>query len=237
VLDSLRGVPFANSKEEMEALFKRFDKNNDGVLDWDEVWESMKPLQKLLAAKKFDWKMDPQTTVEDFEKNVKEMFKSADITQTNYLEVKEFEQFGEYFFSSVKDMKLFSKEFDVAEIFKTFDKDGDGRLDWDDIWEKMFPICAKIKAKKFHWVCPPNIKQTDFRNMVKEMYKCADENKNDILEHGEFEIFSRFVCNSMEDCPNLVNTLAAFTQLFEELGEGNEDLDWKEVWHSMKYTV
>jgi Ca2+-binding EF-hand superfamily protein len=32
----------------MAALFGRFDKNNDGVLDWGEIWESMKPIHAVI---------------------------------------------------------------------------------------------------------------------------------------------------------------------------------------------
>lgn len=38
VLNTLHGIPLAKNKTEMAALFGRFDKNNDGVLDWDEIW-------------------------------------------------------------------------------------------------------------------------------------------------------------------------------------------------------
>jgi len=93
--------------------------------------------------------MDPQTTPEEFDTNIREMFKAADINNSEALDLNEFEKFGEMFMDSVKDMKLFDKDFNLQKIFETFDKNGDGMLDWDEIWQKVLPISTRMKAKSY----------------------------------------------------------------------------------------
>ena len=49
MLEALSNHPLSDSKEDLRSLFERLDKNKDGVLDWDEVWESFQPMQEKLA--------------------------------------------------------------------------------------------------------------------------------------------------------------------------------------------
>ncbi len=62
----------------MDSVFQNFDTNKDGVLSWDEVWTSMKPLLLKVEKKIFAWKATPDMSTDDFKLMVREMFEAAD---------------------------------------------------------------------------------------------------------------------------------------------------------------
>ena len=78
LLQSMTGLQLAESKESIDQLFQRFDKNKDGKLDWSEIWAAVEPIQTKIQSKKFSWEAKPGMSADDFKKMVKEMFDVAD---------------------------------------------------------------------------------------------------------------------------------------------------------------
>jgi Ca2+-binding EF-hand superfamily protein len=48
VLEAINGLSIADDEDDVGAMFARFDKNKDGILDWSEIWEAIKPLHAKL---------------------------------------------------------------------------------------------------------------------------------------------------------------------------------------------
>lgn len=78
-----------------------------------------------------------------------------------------------------------------------FDTNKDGRLDWDEVWNKMAPIISRIRSKNFEWTAHHNIKANEFRAMCMEMFEVANHDKNATLSPDEFKAFRFFVIESL----------------------------------------
>jgi Ca2+-binding EF-hand superfamily protein len=48
VLEAINGLNIDDEEDDIGAMFGRFDKNKDGILDWNEIWDAIKPLHAKL---------------------------------------------------------------------------------------------------------------------------------------------------------------------------------------------
>jgi len=53
VLEAMQGVNFDG--DTLGNQFKNFDTNKDGVLDWEEVWAMMHPLEHAMKERDYAW--------------------------------------------------------------------------------------------------------------------------------------------------------------------------------------
>jgi len=85
VLDSCATLCLADKEKTYDTLFSNFDRNHDGVLDWQEIWTGMSPLLEQSKKKNFTWEAKPTMTSGSYELMVKEMFDAADANRDGVL--------------------------------------------------------------------------------------------------------------------------------------------------------
>lgn len=109
------------------------------------------------------------------------------------MELDEFKHFALHLLAAIKELKISDFQESVDQLFTRFDANKDGKLDWGEVWTAVEPIQTKIQAKKFAWSAKPGMSAADFKNMIKEMFDVADENKDAVLVLDEFKQFSLYV--------------------------------------------
>lgn len=128
-------------------MFLDFDKNHDGQLSWEEIWTSIHPLEQKIKAKSFKWHMEPGILPSEFKTQVRQMFEVSDMNHDNVLELDEYKQFTLYLLESLSAGVIGEDSTPIGDLFASFDKNKDGRLDWEEIWESMTVITEKLAEK------------------------------------------------------------------------------------------
>jgi Ca2+-binding EF-hand superfamily protein len=160
--------------------------------------DALSPIIKDLNHKKFNWKATPDITADDFRKIVKQMFNAADNNRDGVLQLDEFKQFSLFILEALSDMQLFNQQQSAEDMFKKFDVNKDGVLEWTEIWQSVEPIYSKIKGKMYHWKTTKSTTAAEFKTMVKQMFDCADDNRDGVLQLDEFQQFTLFVLEGLD---------------------------------------
>lgn len=92
--------------------------------------------------------MEPGIEPALFRTQVRQMFEVADLNSDNVLELDEYKQFFLYLLEALSTgTGILDGSDDVGEMFSRFDKNHDGRLDWEEIWESMTVVTEKLAVK------------------------------------------------------------------------------------------
>jgi len=84
------------------------------------------------------------------------------------------------------------------------------------------------------WIATPDMSNEEFKNMVREMFEAADENKNQLLTIDEFKQFTLFVLEAIQGV-NFSEEVTIENQ-FNKFDENKDGvLDWDEVWKMMSH--
>ena len=115
-------------------------------------------------------------------------------------------------------------------MFVNFDKNRDGKLSWEEVWESMQELLAKIKSRTFSWNCTASMSKPDFKNMIKEIFDCADVNKDGVLILAEYKQFTLYVLEALEglEIPDEEEEISSLFARFDTNQDGK--LDWNEIW-------
>lgn len=97
--------------DDLDIMFKKIDKNNDGTLSLSELKEGMKEVLGAWPAEQIDWN--------DF-------FESVDINKDGIVDYQEF------LTASLNRQKMLT-DTNVDAIFNVFDIDGDGHIDLNEL--------------------------------------------------------------------------------------------------------
>jgi Ca2+-binding EF-hand superfamily protein len=93
----------------------------------------------------------------------------------------------------MEGLKLARNETAVEELFKKFDQNKDGKLDWEEVRNNFEPVKAQMASKAFYWHVTPSLTCDEYQMMVRQMFDVADENKDEVLQPEEFKQFVLFV--------------------------------------------
>lgn len=96
----------AEDLQELSALFKKWDSNNDGFLSFEELEENMADLTQLFSLN---------------ENEIKEMLRNADVNKDDRVD------YTEFVTAAFDKQKLLNKE-NLDKVFKMLDADGDGKI-------------------------------------------------------------------------------------------------------------
>jgi calcium-dependent protein kinase len=99
-----------DEKNELLELFQSFDKNNDGVLSEDEIYEGYKSILGEVDAKK----------------EVERIMTEMDIDKNGFID------YNEFIMAATNRQKVLNKD-KLEATFKMFDKDGNGSISLDEI--------------------------------------------------------------------------------------------------------
>lgn len=132
----------------LTAIFNTLDENKDGTLTIEEIKKG-----------NFDGNLGVSKLGE---KNidVEEIFRSIDTDKSGVINYTEF-------IASTMDQKIYLKEEKLYEAFKTFDKDGSGKISTDEVKQIL-----KV--------------ENDDVQMVEEMIKSFDINNDGEIDYNEF---------------------------------------------------
>lgn len=132
----------------LKDIFNTLDKNKDGTLTLEEIREGIYRIN-LAVSKLSDKSLD-----------IEEMFKSIDTDKSGVINYTEF-------IASTIDQNIYLKEEKLYEAFKTFDKDGSGKISTDELKQIL-----KV--------------QNDDVEMIEEMIKSFDINNDGEIDYNEF---------------------------------------------------
>jgi Ca2+-binding EF-hand superfamily protein len=91
--------------------------------------------------------MEPGILPSEFKTQVRQMFEVSDMNHDNVLELDEYKQFTLYLLESLSAGVIGEDSTPIGDLFASFDKNKDGRLDWEEIWESMTVITEKLAEK------------------------------------------------------------------------------------------
>jgi hypothetical protein len=66
LLEALNGMQLSNFNMATEDMFRKFDINKDGVLEWFEIWSSVESVFSKIKAKQFSWKTSRDMSADEF---------------------------------------------------------------------------------------------------------------------------------------------------------------------------
>lgn len=147
ILKVLMECKFLNKDQEasVRATFDKFDKNGDGIVDKDELYEAIHEIdprmteedaQRIIAA--CDFNVDGGLDLDEFlgaricmkigekEERLKKLFKCLDLDDSKYLTADEIIAALE----SIKGSGI--PEVEAQELIKSVDQNGDGKIDYEE---------------------------------------------------------------------------------------------------------
>jgi Ca2+-binding EF-hand superfamily protein len=128
-------------------MFKRFDINKDGVLEWGEIWDSIEPVYSKIKGKQYHWKTSNNTTAAEFKTMIRSMFDCADENRDGVLQLEEFKQFTLFVLEGLEGLNLHTNQSSVGEMFSKLDKNKDGVLEWNEIWPSVEPMIETLQLR------------------------------------------------------------------------------------------
>jgi Ca2+-binding EF-hand superfamily protein len=141
------------------------------------------------------------------------MFNAADDNRDGVLQLGEFKQFSLFMLEALSDMQLVDQAQAAEEMFKKFDINKDGVLEWTEIWSSVEPIYSKIKGKMYHWKTTKDTTAAEFKLMIRQMFECADDNRDGVLQLEEFKQFTLFVLEGLDGL-GLAKNLSSVDDMF-----------------------
>jgi len=157
--------------EDLSALFQQYDLDNNGKLDISEV----KSMVKRVIPRQVDNYLSEVQYESLIENDVQRLFKLADADNSGYIEFSEFAKL-------VANLESLVREHELKAAFNYFDKNGDGKIDRNEIL-----IALKAVRPLIHGV---NIEDREYEEMLKQdvehLMSFADIDHSGCIEFDEF---------------------------------------------------